>query len=81
MQKWEYCRVSFGSVVQHAIYMKPAGLEYQDLSAEKSNGDSGGLSAMYRFIAHLGEDGWEMVGAAIDLGGEAESVWMKRPLP
>lgn len=81
MQKWEYCRVSFGDVVQHVVTLKPDHLEYRDLAREQSKDDPGGLSAMYRCIAQLGVDGWEMVGAAIDLGGEAEAVWMKRPLP
>ena len=80
MQKWEYCRISFGPVVQHAIFMRPDGLTYQELPHESGNTDGRGISAMYRFIAQLGQDGWEMVGSAIDLGGEAEAVWLKRPL-
>lgn len=81
MQKWEYCRVSYGPVVRHVIFMKPDNMEYQKLPHEQRDGAEEGISSLYRFIARLGEEGWELVGTAIDGGDEGEVAWLKRPLP
>ena len=79
MQKWEYCHLSFGDVVQHSVYMKSGEVSYQTIPREEDTNPTGSL-CLLSYHRPTGRRSWEMVGSARSEGGVTDTVWMKRPL-
>ena len=68
MQKWEYCEIAWEGDHKLAIFYTT----YERLKV--SLGDN---EAVGRYIAQLGEDGWEMCGTSENQG--MSRVYFKRP--
>jgi hypothetical protein len=90
MQKWEYCcvgpiKADVGSWKGHYPYLRffePDGLHDKRIKGERGLTEEAVLAAT---VAHLGEEGWEMVGCGIvgDLsagsGDLKHLLYFKRP--
>ena len=84
MQNWEYCFVYIPPYTHGAPpcwrRLSPSGTQGEDLRRDKSLGDKNDGSAAFRYMATLGESGWEMVWIAVSTPGSEASYWFKRPL-
>jgi len=84
MQKWEYAAVTMtitnvSSIFQRTdarlFFFGPAGHRRIDIKQDKSQGDEDTVQAVFRIIAQLGMDGWELAASQ----GEG-LLYFKRPL-
>jgi len=91
MQKWEYCAIAGVSKRGSGLYPRyPALIQFtlQGCVERPIKGDE--INLLAQTIAHLGEQGWEMVGTgAHSLGSSLGSgttetnhiIYFKRPKP
>jgi len=83
MQKWEYCVIHglSGTIMYHprCDRMTNKGVEYVTDFKSRPKGASE-WDAVAQFIAQLGDEGWEMVGAGTT-SDIVHSIYFKRPKP
>jgi hypothetical protein len=61
MQKWEYCEVSSSGSHFSACFYETTGVREVELQQEEARGDHRAWDAVARYIAELGNEGWELV--------------------
>jgi hypothetical protein len=76
MDRWEIC---FVDMLNHDVhYVTPQGLKRQKIRKDKEISDDSKDEATGRFVAALGQAGWELVSSG---GGIRPILYLKRKLP
>jgi len=83
VQRWEYCAIVLGEAQWWVAILSARAPGYSEIKIQqdKSKGDTSRQQALYRTIADLGSDGWEMVGEWVDPNiAQGKLIFFKRPL-